>query len=245
MKNRVRMLKGRIRHFAAREAMDIERLGSMWVDQFVELGLIQDLSDIYYLDREKVLELERMGEKSTDNLFEGIEKSKEQKLHRLLFGLGIMDVGQKAAYLLAQKYKSLDALAEAELEDLEATHEIGPTTAQSVVDFFKAKETKRTLGRLKEAGVSFDNVEEVLETSFFSGKTCVFTGTLEQIDRRQAEAYVRQLGGKPSGSVSKKTDFLVAGEKAGSKLKKAESLGVQILTEQEFLSKLNTDGIEL
>lgn len=238
-------LKGRIRHFASRNAMDIERLGSTWVDQFVDKEMIRDLADIYALDFNQVMELERMGQKSTENLFQGIEKSKSQPLERLIFGLGIMDVGERAAFILAQKYKNLDRLMEAKLEDLEAIREIGPVTAQSIYRFFQRKETRKILERMRKAGVRFDHVQEIQNATPFTDKTCVITGTLEKIERKEAETYIRRLGGRPSGSVSKKTDFLITGESAGSKLEKARQLGVKILDEKEFYVLLKQAGISV
>lgn len=237
-------LKGRIRHFVARDAMDIEGLGSVWVDQFVEKNMIQKLSDIYHLDYEFVADMDRMAKKSTDNLFKGIEASKSRYLHRLIFGLGIRDVGERAAFILAQKFKNLDALAGANEDILESIHEIGPRTAKAIREFFDQKENKQILEELRAAGVKFDLVEEVQVGSPFQDKTCVITGTLERFDRSEAEVLIRRLGGRASGSVSKKTDYLIAGEKAGSKLKKAETLGVQILSEEEFLKMLKASGIE-
>ncbi|MDP3919869.1 MAG: NAD-dependent DNA ligase LigA [Candidatus Omnitrophota bacterium] len=236
-------LKARVRHFAQRSSMDIEGLGSVWVDQFVESGAIKDLADIYSLDFNKVAAMARMGKKSTENLFQGIEKSKQQLLSRLIFGLGIKYVGEKAAFILANKYKSLDRVAGVSREELEAIDEIGPVTAQSVVEFFCEPGTKKILERLKRAGVAFDRVEQIKKTAAFSGKTFVVTGTL-RVDRSQAEAWIRTLGGKASGSVSKKTDYVVSGENAGSKLKKAQDLGVAILNEDDFYKLLQEGGIE-
>lgn len=237
-------LKGRIRHFAGRDAMDIERLGSTWVDQFVESDMIKDLADIYALDFEKVLGLERMGQKSTENLFEGIETSKNRTLNRLIFGLGIPEVGERAAFILAQQYGSLDKLMEAGCEELESIREIGPATAQSIHDFFEQAGTREVIARLKSAGVKFDLVEKVTTSSVFENKTFVITGTLQTLERKNAEKLIRRLGGHPSSSVSKKTDYLVFGEKAGSKLKKADDLGITKLDEDAFIAMLKEAGVE-
>lgn len=231
-------LRARIRHFAQRDAMDIEGLGSVWVEIFVDKGLIKDLADIYYLDFDTILNLERMGQKSTENLFKGIEESKNRPLERLIFGLGIMDVGEKGAFLLAQKFHSLDNLAKAGKEDLENIREIGPVTAQSIHDFFQEAGTKKILAKMKKAGVVFDRFEKVQTDSPISGKTIVITGTLESYERGEAEALIRGLGGHPTGSVSKKTDFVVVGENAGSKEAKAKELGIKILSEKEFVKML-------
>ena len=233
-------LKGRLRHFVHRNAMDIEGLGTVWVDQLVEKGLIKQLEDIYSLDRAAVLALERMGEKSADNLFKSIDESKERPLARLIFGLGIPDVGEHSADILAQRFENLEALAAVRQEDLEAIHEIGPVTAASIAAFFKDAGTQRTLQKMKRAGVRFDLVERVKTDTPFSGKTCVITGTLEKMGRAEAEAQLRRLGARVSGSVSKKTDFLIAGESAGSKLEKAKSLGVRVLDEAQFQKLLST-----
>lgn len=235
-------LKARIRHFAGRDAMDIERLGSVWVEQFVDKGMIRDLADIYFMKPEEIVTLERMGEKSTENLFDGIEKSKRNPLNRLIFALGIPGVGERAAYLLAEKFLHLKKLAEAARTDLESISEIGPVTAESVFKFFQESGTKKILEKLRQAGVRFDVFEKASHETPMSGKTFVLTGTLESLERSKAEALIRQFGGKPSGSVSKKTHFVIAGESAGSKLKKAQEYQVPVLTEKDFLKLLHTSG---
>ncbi len=236
-------LRGRIRHYAMRDAMDIEGLGDMWIAAFVDKGLIKDLADIYDMDREVIASMERMGEKSTDNLFKAIEDSKKRPLERLIFGLGILDVGERGAHILAQKFKHLEKLEEASLEDLQSIREIGPITAQSVYDFFREPGTRKILARLKKAGVRFDIVEAVKTDTLFSGKTFVITGTLEKYERSEAEALIRGLGGHPSGSVSKKTDYVIVGEGAGSKETKARELGIKILDEKQFLKMLSDSGV--
>ncbi len=238
-------LKARVRHFAQRNAMDIEGLGSVWADQFVEKGQIRHLEDIYALDFDQVMAMERMGKKSTENLFQGIRESKDRPLHRLIFALGIPDVGEHAAYILANRFGSLEALAKADLDALTAVPEVGPVTAQSAFDFFRNKSAVRMIEKLREAGVSFDRVERPVMETPFSGKTCVVTGTLEKLERSEAEALLRRLGAKPSGSVSKKTDFLVVGENPGSKVVKAKTLGVRIMTEKEFYKLLKESGVDL
>lgn len=237
-------LKARIRHFAQRDAMDIDGLGVVWIATFVDAGMIKDLAGIYDLDFDSISKLERMGRKSTENLFRGIEESKTRPLERLIFGLGIGDVGERSSALLAQKFGHLETLAKASLEDLQGIREIGPVTAQSIYDFFHEEGTKKVLAKLKKAGVRFDLVQKVKSDTPFSGKTLVITGTLLRYERGQAEALVRGLGGHPSGSVSAKTNFLVVGESPGSKLKKAESLGVKILTEDAFYKMLRDSGIK-
>ncbi|MBI4358954.1 MAG: NAD-dependent DNA ligase LigA [Candidatus Omnitrophica bacterium] len=227
-------LKGRIKHYAMRDAMDIEGLGDVLIEQLVEKKLAKDLADIYYLDIEEVAGLERMGKKSAENLFEGIEASKSRDLYRLIFGLGILNVGEHAAQLLADRFKHLDKLVDVNEEDLLAIREIGPTTAQSIVDFFKQAGTHKIIEKLRKAGVRFNIVEAKKEGTPFSGKTFVVTGSLKNYSRTDAEQLVRKLGGYASSSVSKKTDFLVLGEEPGSKYDKAKELGVKILKEDEF-----------
>lgn len=238
-------LKGRIRHFVSRDAMDVEGLGEVWVEQFVDKGLLQDIAGIYELDREVVKGLERMGEKSTEKLFQGIEASKKRTLNRLILGLGIQDVGERAAFLLAQKFKSLDALLEVPQEELESIREIGPVTAKSVYEFFALKETRKVIERLRKAGVQFDLLESVRQAGDFHDKSFVVTGTLTSMERSAAEKWIRQMGGHPSSSVSKKTNFLICGESPGSKLKKAEELGVTVLREADFVEMLRKNGASL
>jgi len=238
-------LKGRLRHFVQRNAMDIEGLGSVWIDQLVEKKFLTCLEDIYSLSFEEVLTLERMGQKSTENLFEGIRQSKDRPLHRLIYALGIPDVGEHAAYILAGRFKSLESLAQASLEDLMAVPEIGPVTAASAFEFFRDQSAQKTLSHLKKAGVRFDLVEKQAAGNFFSGKTCVVTGTLEKLERDAAEALLRRLGAKPSGSVSRKTDLLITGENAGSKLAKARELGVRIVEQKEFYKLLQDNGVSV
>lgn len=227
-------LEARVKHYAQRDAMDIEGLGDVWIHQFVEKGFIKDLADIYFMDPGKVAALERMGEKSTENLFKGIEESKKRPLHRFIYGLGILNVGEHAASLLAQRFKSLDRLAEVTEEDLSSIREIGPVTAESIIQFFRETGTKKVLARLAKAGVRSDLVESVKAGTAFSGKSVVVTGSLERYSRSEIEALIRSLGGHPSGSVSKKTDFLVLGKDPGSKHDKAKEFGIRIISEAEF-----------
>lgn len=237
-------LKGRVRHYAQREAMDIEGLGAVWIDKLVEIGMIKNLADIYALDFDSVMKLERMGKKSTENLFQGIEESKNRPLERLIFGLGILDVGERSAYLLAQKFRSLDKLSEVSIEELESIREIGPVTAQSIHSFFCDDSNRKSLAKLRKAGIRFDLVTAAKTATPFSGKTVVLTGTLESCERSKAEALIRSLGGHPGSSISKKTDFLIAGENAGSKLNKAKELGIKVIDEKEFLKMLAASGVQ-
>ena len=184
-----------------------------------------------------------MGEKSALNLIDGIEQSKKRPLQRLIFGLGILDVGVHTAYILAEKFGSVEALSQATLEGLESMREIGPVTAESVGHFFQQETTKKLLKKLEGFGVRMDLVEKVAGDNPFRGKTIVLTGTLEKIDRSEAEAFLRKLGAHPSGSVSKKTNIVVAGPGAGSKLGKAQELGIPVWDEGQFLSHLRDAGI--
>ncbi|HRK61629.1 MAG TPA: NAD-dependent DNA ligase LigA [Candidatus Omnitrophota bacterium] len=227
-------LRAGIKHFAGRNAMDIENLGYALIDQLVDEELVKDFADLYDLDVEKLAKLERMAEKSAVNVVTALEASKSRNLGRLIFGLGIPDVGERTAAVLAKHFRHLDKLAVAGKEDLENIREIGPVTAQSIEDFFKNPGTKKLIEKLKKAGVKMDIVEKEAGDNPCKGKTFVLTGTLESMGRSDAESLLRKLGANVSGSVSKKTDFLVAGAEAGSKLTKAESLGVKVLDEVAF-----------
>ncbi len=235
-------LKGALKHFAGREAMDIENLGVSIIDQLVEKGLVKDLADLYYLKQSGLEVLERMAEKSAANLIEGIEQSKKRPLSSLIFALGILDVGVHTAFILADKFGSLSKLSRATAEDLEGIREVGPVTAESLVGFFRQGSTKKLLQKLQDAGVQMDLVEKIAGDNPFRGKTIVLTGALETIERSAAEALLRKLGAHPSGSVSKKTNILVAGPGAGSKLAKAQELGIEIWNESQFLSELKKSG---
>ncbi|MFH1800531.1 MAG: NAD-dependent DNA ligase LigA [Candidatus Omnitrophota bacterium] len=237
-------LKGLLKHFAGREAMDIENLGIATIDQLVDKGLVKDLADLYSLKITNVEALERMAEKSANNLVGGIEQSKKRPLSRLIFALGILDVGVHTAFILADKFGSLEKLSGATKEELESIHEIGPKTADSIVTFFKEPSARKLLKKLEAAGVQMNFVEKIVGDNPFRGKTIVLTGTLESMERPAAEALLRKLGAHPSGSVSKKTNILVAGPGAGSKLAKAQELGVQVWDEKHFLSELQKSGVK-
>lgn len=220
-------------HFASRDAMDIEGLGSAVVEQLVENGLIRDAADLYYLEKERVADIERMGDKSAENLLNAIEKSKQNDLSRLLFAFGIRHVGQKAASQIAARFKTLDAIKEADFESLISVRDIGEATAESLISWFKLDSSNRIIGKLKNAGVNMSSGFE-MERDVFGGKTFVLTGTLSGYSRKDASGIIERLGGNVSSSVSKKTDYVLAGSDAGSKLTKAKELGVAIITEQEF-----------
>ena len=233
-------LRRRLEHFASRNAMDIDGLGPAMVEQLIANELVQDLGDLYGLELEQVSALERMGEKSAKNLLAGLKQSKQQPFNRVLFALGIRHVGGTVANILAREFGSLMALQEANLEALEETPEIGPTIAQSLHISLAAPELKSVLNKLVAAGLQFETVEAEIAAveSYFSGKTVVITGTLENYSRTEAAALVGRLGGKITSSISKKTDLLVAGDKAGSKLSKAQDLGIEIFDEAAFAARV-------
>lgn len=222
-----------IAHFASREAMDIDGLGPAVVESLVNAGLISTPADLYYLEPQSVAALPRMGPKSAENLISAIENSKSRGLARLLCAFGIRQVGQKAGKVLAKNYSSLDALMQAPLSELMAIDDIGPVTAEYIVDYFSNSLSLRQVELLRQAGVDFQSREEVGDNRFL-GKTFVLTGTLTRYTRDEAGSMIECLGGKTSSSVSKKTDYVLAGESAGSKLTKAESLGIVILNEDDF-----------
>ncbi len=240
-------LRRRLEHFASRNAMDIEGLGPAVVEQLVEQGLVKDLSDLYELDVKSLGALERMGEKSAQNLLDSLDRSKEQPFDRVLFALGIRHVGATVARTLARTFGSLDALCRASVEALEATHEIGPTIARSLYASLPALPAlDRVLYKLEhKAQLQFamEAEEDVAAPSHFSGKTVVITGTLSSHSRDEAAALIERLGGKTTASVSKNTDLLIAGEKAGAKLAKAQALGVAVLNETAFIAQLKEAGV--
>lgn len=226
-----------IEHFASREAMDIEGLGISVCESLIASGLVNSAADLYYLDVTSVSELDRLGKKSAENLIAAIEKSKDAGLARLLCGLGIRQVGQKAAKVLASHFESLDNLIAADIEALTQLPDIGEITAGFIIDWFNNPQSMHLIGRLREAGVSFSSKEDKRDNRF-AGLTFVLTGTLEQFTRDEASAIIESYGGKASSSVSKKTSYVLAGENAGSKLAKAESLGVQIISEEDFAAMI-------
>jgi DNA ligase (NAD+) len=221
-------------HFASRLAMDIQGMGEAAVEQLVAKGMVKDFADIYYLKKTDLLKLELFRDKKADNLLDAIERSKEQPLARLLYGLGIRHVGEKAAYVLACKFANLENIIRAQKDDFDSLYEVGSVMAQSIDDFFRQDTTKRLIKRLKEAGLSFRQEAEAIKKSAFTGKTVVFTGGLTAFSRLETERLVRSAGGNVASSVSKNTDFLVAGENPGSKYNKAKELGVRIIGEKEF-----------
>lgn len=226
-----------ITHFASRGAMDIEGLGSAVVELLLNAGLIRGSADLYSLEPQSVAALERMGKKSAENLIAAIEASKSQGLARLLYAFGIRQVGQKAAKTLAVHFSDLDAIMAADVEQLTAVDDVGPVTAAFLREWFDNPQSRHQIELLRAAGVDFSSKETLLDTRF-AGKTFVLTGTLSGFTRDEAAAIIERFGGKVSGSVSKKTSYVLAGESAGSKLTKAQTLGIQILDEAQFLEMI-------
>lgn len=232
-------IRGRIEHFAQRRAMNIEGLGEAVIDLLVNEGLIHNVADLYDVRQDKVAVLERMGKKSAANLAEGIELSKTLTFHRSLFGLGIRYVGEGVAKLLADHFPSITAVQHATQEELESIEGIGPRIAESVVRFFSDTHSIHLVDRLVRAGVQMKSEKKKTERhSAFAGKTFVLTGTLESMSRDEAKEKIESVGGKTSSSVSKKTDYVIAGSDAGSKLRRAEELQVTVLSEKDFLRML-------
>lgn len=220
-------------HFASKDAMDIDGLGPAVAQALDKAGLLSTPAELYHLDVQSVAAADRMGKKSAENLVAAIDKSKKQGLARLLCAFGIRQVGAKAAKVLAKHYRSLDALMSASESDLTQIDDIGPITAHYIVEWFQSEQSRRQIELLRLAGVSFESIEDIHDNRF-AGKTFVLTGTLEMFTRSEAEAIIERMGGKTSGSVSKKTAYVVAGENPGSKLTKAEALGIPVLTEEQF-----------
>ena len=221
-------------HFASKEGMNIEGLGEKIVEQFLENNLIDNIADIYYLKQADIETLKKDGKKFAQNLINAIETSKNNDLDRLICALGIRHVGTKSAKVLAKTFKSIDKIMEATLEELMAVEDIGEIMAKSIYEFFKQDQTKDLIEKLKNANVNMQIKENNKYDNRFEGKTFVLTGSLEKYTRDEASKIIEEFGGKTSSSVSKKTDFVLAGEEAGSKLVKAENLGIKIITEQEF-----------
>ncbi|SEN41005.1 DNA ligase (NAD+) [Paenisporosarcina quisquiliarum] len=232
-----------IYHFASRNAMNIDGLGEKVVEQLFREQLIKDISDLYNLTVDDLVKLERMGLKSATNLVEAIEASKANSMEKVLFGLGIRHIGEKAAKILSESFHSFDALMKATREELIAIFEIGDKMADSLVTYFEQEEVQLLVNRLKEAGLTLKYTgriidANVMENSPFAGKTVVLTGKLMQLSRTEAKEKIESLGGKVAGSVSKKTDLVIAGEEAGSKLEKATSLGIEVWDEQKLLDSI-------
>jgi DNA ligase (NAD+) len=226
-------LRESIRHFASRGVMNIEGMGDALVNQLVEAGLVKSVADVYDLTEPQLLELERMGKKSAENILREIENSKKLPLERVIYGLGIRMVGERTAQFLAEHFGSMDALMAASEEELQAVNEIGPRVSQSIREFFDEPKNVALVERLRRAGLTFKGQKKQRGTAL-AGKTFVLTGTLERHTRDEAKKLIEDAGGKVSGSVSKKTDYVVAGAEAGSKLDKAKELGVAVIGEKEM-----------
>ena len=229
-------------HFVSRPAMDIDGIGPSIIEQMLEKNLIETAADLYFISAEDIAGMDKMGEKSAQNLLASLEKSKSNPLYRLINALGIRHIGEKGAKILARKYKSLENLMKASCEELTEIPEIGGIIAKSITDFFAQKQNAEFIEKLKSAGISLEDEEsdDVLP-KIFEGKTFVLTGTLPTYTRSEASEIIEKYGGKTSSSVSKKTSYVLAGEEAGSKLEKAQNLGVKIITEEEFKKMVSGD----
>jgi DNA ligase (NAD+) len=233
-------IKGRIEHFASRSAMDIEGLGEAAVDQFVNLGFLQNCADIYdfHARRSTLVSLDRWGEKSVQNLLNAVEKSKKRPFERVIYALGMRHIGVNIAQVLVENFKTIELLIGALEDDLQSIQGIGPQIAESVVRFFANKHNRRIVDRLKVSGVQMTAKKHTSNYLKFSGKSFVLTGILTSMTREEAKQKIELLGGKVVSSVSKNTDFVVVGDKAGSKLEKARTLGILLLDEQKLLTML-------
>lgn len=225
-------------HFVSRDAMDIDGLGPALLEQLLSAGLIKSFIDLYRLEAEPLAALDRMGNKSADNIIKAVEKSKSAEIYRLVYALGIRHIGEKAAKLLCEHFLSIDRLFEASVEEISEIDGYGEIMAQSVYDYFRLEGTAHLISQLKQLGVEMKPLEAKTKEGMFLGKTFVLTGTLPTMSRKEASALIEQNGGKTSSSVSKKTDYVLAGEDAGSKLTKAQSLGITIISEAELLEML-------
>jgi len=226
-------LRESVRHFASRGVMNIEGMGDVLVNQLVDAGLVKSVADIYQLTEEQLTNLERMGKKSAENILREVENSKKLPLERVIYGLGIRMVGERTAQCLAEHFGSMDALMAATGEELQAVNEIGPRVSQSIREFFDEPKNVALVERLRDAGLTFKGEKKQRGTAL-AGKTFVLTGTLERHTRDEAKKLIEDAGGKVAGSVSKKTDYVVAGADAGSKLEKAKELGVAVIDEKDM-----------
>ncbi|HBR17323.1 MAG: DNA ligase (NAD(+)) LigA [Deltaproteobacteria bacterium RIFCSPLOWO2_12_FULL_43_16] len=225
-------VKGTIKHFVSKRAMDIDGLGDKHIEQFVDDGLIKDVADLYYLTMDNLLKLERWAERSAENLMNAIEKSKHPTLPRLIYALGIRQVGEHMAHVLAEEFGSLEGIIKTDKEILLAIHEIGPETAESIYDFFHEPHNIKVIGKLKKAGVVFPQMKKI--AGKLAGKTFLFTGALTSFARDEAKDLVEKQGGKAASSISKKIDYVVIGAEPGSKYDEAKRLGLKVITEEEF-----------
>ncbi|MEN6488620.1 MAG: helix-hairpin-helix domain-containing protein, partial [Smithella sp.] len=228
-------LKEHIRHFASRGGLDIEGLGEKISAQLFDAELVCDPADLYYLTKEKLLELDRHGEKSAQNLIDSLERSKNPPLNKFIFALGIRNVGEHIAKILAREFGGIENLMTAEVEELTAIHEIGEEIATNIVQFFHEPKNKLVMEKFRRAGVMPQRAEAAAKDSPLKGISFVFTGTMESMPRNQAKAIVEAMGASVHSSTTRKTTYVVAGSEPGSKLDKAGSLGITILDEKEFL----------
>ena len=230
-------LSRNIAHFVSRDAMDVEGLGASIVEALIEKGLIKSPADIYYLKEEDLASLWKSGKTAAKKLLAAIEESKQQDVSRLTYALGIRQVGAKTGKVLATTFGSLDALMNASLEELTQVNDVGEVTAANIYGWFHQEQSTHMIERLREAGVNFES-KQIRTDTRFAGKTFVVTGTLSKFTRKEIEEKIEQLGGKAAGSVSKKTSFVVVGEDAGSKERKARELGIPILSEDDFIAMI-------
>ena len=235
-------VKGKIEHFISRKAMDIDGLGAETIDTLVEEGLIKDIGDLYALRFEQLIDLERMAEKSVNNLLQGIEASKQRPFEKVLFGMGIRYVGETVSKKLAKAFKTIDNILKASYESLVDTDEIGEKIAQSIRLFLEDEKNIALIHKLKDAGLAFESEEQVLSSSLFEGQTIVISGTFARVSRAEMKKLIEENGGKNGSSISKKTNLLVAGENMGpSKLQKATDLNIEMVNEEEFLKRIQYD----
>jgi len=233
-------------HYVSKKALDIDGLGEKLIDTLVSKEMVEKFDDIYYLSKVNLMRLERMGDKSVDKLLATIERTKQTSLEKFIYALGIREVGEATARNLAKEFGFLERIIEASVERLEQVADVGPIVAKHIASFFAQTHNLEVINNLRSAGVTWPEAEPVAEDELLlAGKVYVLTGTLEQMGRSEAKAHLQELGAKVSGSVSKKTDCVVAGAAAGSKLKKAEDLGIDVLTEQQFVDFLKTQGVEV
>jgi len=227
-------LKESLLHFAGRRAMNIDGLGDALVDQLVDKGLVHDVADLYDLTHQQLADLERMGDKSAQNLLDEIQRSKQAELARVIFALGIRFVGERTGQLLADHFGSLDKIAKATREELVDAEEVGPRVAEAIEEFFQEKRNRQVIEKLRKAGLQFEQEQTRKTGGKLTGKQFVLTGTLPTYSRDQAKQIIEENGGRVVGSVSKKTDYVVVGADPGSKLEKARALDIKTLDEAEF-----------